>query len=228
MSASAVAQGAGAVYVLDRFGPGEFGVTATRPFVVGLGGALRPGSTSERALTIALAAAAARGAETQLFVGQSIGFASYDTTVSARTPETLALMAALRRADGVIIASPSYHGSISGLVKNALDYVEDLRADVRPYFTDRAVGLIVCGEGVQGLGPTLAALRAIVHALRGWPTPYGVVINTGLKPFGPDGASQNDEISAQIGLVADQVVDFANAHRNRPRGAQNTVAAPSS
>jgi FMN reductase len=199
-------------------------MAAVRPFIVGLGGTLRPGSTSERALTIALAAATARGADTRLFAGPSISFAPYDPAIAERSLEAAALIAALREADGVIIASPSYHGSISGLVKNALDYTEDMRADARPYFADRPVGLIVCGDGVQGLGSTLATLRSIVHALRGWPTPYGAVINSALKPFEPDGQLRTEEVSKQIAMVADQVMDFAEWRFRPPRAAQKSVA----
>jgi FMN reductase len=199
-------------------------MAAVRPFIVGLGGTLRPGSTSERALTIALATAAARGADTRLFAGPSISFASYDPAIAERSPEVAEFIAALRKADGVIIASPSYHGSISGLVKNALDYTEDMRADARPYFSDRPVGLIVGGDGVQGLGSTLATLRAIVHALRGWPTPYGATINSALKPFEPDNQLRIEEVSKQIAIVADQVMDFAECRFKSPRGVQKSVA----
>lgn len=52
------------------------------------------------------------------------------------------LIAALRLADGIVIASPGYHGSISGAVKNALDYTEEMAGDDRPYFSSRGVGCI--------------------------------------------------------------------------------------
>ena len=96
-----------------------------------------------------------------------------DTGVEARQA---ALVGAVRACDGLIIASPGYHGSVSGLVKNALDGLEDLRDDRRPYLHGRAVGLIVTADGAQAGGSTLAALRSVVHALRGWPTPLGVVM----------------------------------------------------
>jgi FMN reductase len=99
------------------------------PLVVGIGGTLRDGSTSERALRLALAEAARLGAKTQIFAGQSLNLPHYDTI--ERTERATSLVEALRTADGVIIATPSYHGSISGLVKNAIDYTEDLRADAR-------------------------------------------------------------------------------------------------
>ncbi len=50
----------------------------------------------------------------------------------------------IRQCDGLIVATPAYHGTLSGLVKNALDYLEELRDDERPYLDGRAVGCIVC------------------------------------------------------------------------------------
>lgn len=185
----------------------------TRPLIVGLGGTTRVGSTTERALRIALDRAAALGARTRLFAGADLHLAHFDPSTADRGKHESALVDALREADGVIIATPSYHGSISGMVKNALDYTEDLRRDVRPYLEARAVGCIVCAEGAQAMGATLAALRAIIHALRGWPTPYGAVVNTGGPAFdaGPNGT--DPAVLQQLELVAAQVLEFARMRR---------------
>ena len=59
-------------------------------------------------------------------------------------------------------------------MKNAIDLLEDLRGDSRVYLDGRAVGCIVTAAGWQGCNTTLGAMRGIVHALRGWPTPLGV------------------------------------------------------
>jgi FMN reductase len=106
-------------------------VNRRRPLIVGVGGTLRDGSTSERALRLALRAAGAMGCSTEIFAGQAINLPPYDPADGRRSPEAGALVAALRRADGVILSSPGYHGTISGLLKNALDYTEDLRGDAR-------------------------------------------------------------------------------------------------
>ena len=109
----------------------------------------------------------------------------------------------------MILSSPGYHGSISGLLKNALDYSEDMRADERVYLADRAVGIIVCADGIQAMGSTLNTLRSIAHALRAWPTPFAAVVNSGARPFGPDGACKSAEVEQSLRLVAAQVVEFA-------------------
>lgn len=126
-----------------------------------------------------------------------------------RTSAAQRLVSQLARADGVLIASPSYHGGLSGLVKNALDYAEDLRDDVRPYLDGRAVGCIACAHGWQATTTTLVSLRSVVHALRGWPTPLGVAINTSAPLLNLDGTVADEAAFAQLQLVGRQVAEFA-------------------
>jgi FMN reductase len=180
-----------------------------RPFVVGLGGTTRPGSSSECALRIALAAAESCGAETALLSGRDLSLAIYDPTQVERSEGARRLLSVLARCDGVILSTPGYHGSISGLVKNALDYIEDLRGDSRTYLDGRAVGCIVCAYGWQAGGTTLVSLRTIVHALRGWPTPLGVTINSAVTGFAENGTCLDSTVASQLQIVGRQVVEFA-------------------
>jgi FMN reductase len=181
---------------------------ARRPFIVGIGGTTRPSSSCEAALLYALDRAAARGAETEAFTGASLALPIFDPQSPVRSDDAARLVAALRRADGVIIASPGYHGLISGMLKNALDYTEDMRADARPYLDGRAVGCIVSANGAQALGSTLASLRSMIHALRGWPTPYGATLVSGAVAF-ERGVPTDAANRAALETVADQVADFA-------------------
>jgi FMN reductase len=179
------------------------------PLVVGLGGTLRRGSSSEVALRVALDAAAAAGARTETFVGEDLEFPIYAPERPGRDPRVQAFLGAIRRADAVIIASPGYHGSISGLIKNALDYLEDMRDDSRPYLDGMAVGCIVCAYGWQATGTTLSALRDVVHALRGWPTPFGATINTSANIFA-GGRCIDPKAQLQLSTVGRQVVEFTH------------------
>ena len=181
------------------------------PLIVGIGGTTRAGSTSERTLVKALDAATRLGARTRLFGG---GFLSrlpiYDPASSGDSSELAELLEAVRDADGVLIATPGYHGSVSGLIKNTLDSLEGLREDARPYFEGRAVGCIVTADGWQACGTTLAALRTIVHALRGWPTPLGVTFNPSAGAlFDQAGQLCEERDARQIDMLAAQVVEFA-------------------
>ncbi|CAN5894897.1 NAD(P)H-dependent oxidoreductase [soil metagenome] len=183
------------------------------PLIVGLGGTTRPGSTSEQALQTALAHARALGCETLCFVGAGLPSEIYDPARPERSDAARELVDALRRADGVLISTPAYHGGLSGLVKNALDFVEDLRGDERIYLEGRAVGSIVCAEGPQAMGSTLASLRAIVHTLRGWPTPFGAALNSTAVPFGAEGRAADPVAINACEMVAAEVVAFARMWR---------------
>jgi FMN reductase len=200
---------------LSRLASQEFAVTsepsAKAPLIVGVGGTTRPGSTSERVLVKALEAAEARGARTRLFGGALLSqIPIYDPATADGSPEMQALIEGVREADGVIICTPGYHGSMSGVIKNALDALEGLRGDVRPYFDGRAVGCIVTADGGQAGGTALSALRTVIHALRGWPTPMGVSLNGGAGPlFNAEGGFTHERDAASVALLAGQVVDFA-------------------
>jgi FMN reductase len=183
----------------------------SRPLIVGFGGTTRPGSSGERMVAAVLAATAERGAETRLFGGVALATLPHFAPENPeRTPEQREFVEAVRAADGLIIGSPGYHGGVSGLVKNAIDLLEDLRGDARVYFDGRAVGLVVTAAGWQAGGVTLSALRGIVHAMRGWPTPLGIAVNTvAQKPFDADGRLVDAEITAQVQAMAEQVMRLA-------------------
>ena len=178
------------------------------PYIVAVGGTLRPGSTTEKAMQHVLNAADRAGARTRLISGAALQLPMYEPDNPERTDAARDLVAQLALADGIILGSPGYHGSISGLVKNALDYAEDLRGDRRPYFSGRAVGCIATGGGWPGAVNTLGALRDIVHALRGWPTPLGAAINSSERVFDDDGQCVVPRVSQMLDLIAAEVLGF--------------------
>lgn len=172
------------------------------PHIVALGGTLRAESTTGKLLAAALAMAEARGARTTLLTGDAIAFPHYEPGNAEGNAAIAHYLEALRSADAIIVGSPGYHGTLSGLVKTALDYVELLRGDERVYFDGLPVGLIATAAGWQAAVSTLQALRTITHSLRGWPTPMGLAINT---------AEPGDAIlacDAAMRIMIDQIFDF--------------------
>lgn len=173
-------------------------------YIVGIGGTLRPMSSSDRALRAALDLAEEQGARTRHFTGEQLAtLPMYDPMDPVRTDAAREFVDELRLADGYVIASASYHGGVPGMLKNAIDYTEDMVADDNVYLAGKPVGLITVGKGWQAGATTLSALRDIMHALRGWPTPYGCVLNTEAVDQGTDAVAA---ASANLGLVASEVV----------------------
>lgn len=178
--------------------------------IVGIGGTTKPGSSTEKAMLACLAEVEALGHRTTAFAGEELtALPHYTEDESDRTDLAKEFVAAMRDADGIVIASPAYHGNMSGLVKNALDYTQDMMQDARVYFEGRSVGLISTGYGWQGIVNTLAGLRSVAHGLRGWPTPLGACVNSLDKPFGPDGEIVDEKVAFQLKTVAAEVVQGA-------------------
>jgi FMN reductase len=178
-----------------------------KPLIVGIGGAVGGASSTEHASRAALRAAEAAGVDTRLFGGEELArLPHYNPKQPQRTDDEQELVDAVRKARGLIIASPGYHGSISGVVKNALDLLEDTARDAeRVYLTDLPVGIIATAYGWQATGGTIAALRSIVHAFRGWPTPFAAAINSRLSRFDAISGAADPEVMDQLAIVGRQV-----------------------
>jgi FMN reductase len=193
------------------------------PLIVGIGGTAAPESSTETALKLALAAAERGGVRTKLFGAETLAALPHYMTPASRTSEHAhELLDSIRKADGFIIASPGYHGSISGIVKNAIDYVEETAKDARVYLDGLPVGLIATAYGWQAATSTLATLRSIVHALRGWPTPLGAAVNCSggiLK----GGVCSDPRALVQLDLVGQQVCQFARLRQSNPRIMETTT-----
>ena len=110
--------------------------------VVGLCGSLRKGSTTHAALRIALAGAKEAGAEVELIDLSEYKLIFYGEVAeeSEYPPDVFKLKKKVQRAHGILLGTPEYHGSFSGVLKNALDlmWFEE--------FENKVVGLI----GVSG------------------------------------------------------------------------------
>ena len=173
------------------------------PVIVGLGGSAREGSLTNLLLTRCLDKAADLGARTSALLGpQLAGLPMYgEDNDPAGSAE---LIAAVRAADCVLIGTPGYHGGMSGMVKNAIDHLELLREDTRPYLDGKAVGVIVTAAGWQACGTTLTSVRSAVHALRGWPTPFGVTVNS------VEQQADDARVDAALAVLAGQLVEFAS------------------
>lgn len=179
------------------------------PLIVGLGGSPGAGSSTQLLLEQCLRHAERLGARTEVFTGVELGsLPIYGAGEIAPGDLAAALVDAVRRADGVVIATPGYHGGMSGLIKNALDHLEALRDDERPYLDGRAAGVIVSAAGWQAAGTALVSVRSAIHALRGWPTPFGVTVNSAEQTPDAEGA-YDDRVDAGLAILAGQLVDFA-------------------
>jgi FMN reductase len=181
------------------------------PLVVGIGGSTNPDSVTNQLLDRCLSEVGVLGARTQSFTGVALAELPIYTGESNSSAGT-ALLDTVRRADCVIIATPGYHGGMSGLVKNALDHLDELRDDRRPYLDGRAVGVIVTAAGWQACGTALVSVRSAIHALRGWPTPFGVTMNSVEQDV------DDPRVAGAVRILAGQLMQFATWQQRQTIG----------
>ena len=113
----------------------------------------------------------------------------------------------LRTADGIILGSPEIHGSISGVLKNALDLTD------RELFEGKMLGIIGVAGGRMGATETLSHMRAIGRSLHAWVVPTQVSIAAAGEAFGSGGEPANVEIGERLKSVGRQVAHFARLHK---------------
>jgi FMN reductase len=174
--------------------------------IVGLGGSLARVSRSRAALKAALEGAGDAEAETQLLDLRELALPLYDPDQPEPTPAAATLIESCHSADGLLWSSPLYQGTISGALKNALDWLHELGRRDPPYLHDKVIGLISAAGGTQGL-QAINTMEFSVRALRGWAVPYVVPISSGL--FDPQGRLRDDAVQAQLRRLGSEVVRAA-------------------
>ncbi|MFB6228930.1 MAG: NADPH-dependent FMN reductase [Halobacteriales archaeon] len=138
------------------------------PTVIGICGSLRDTSRTRIAVSEALAASAQAGASVELVDLRSYELPSLNAT-DTEVPDATEFQETVKRADSVLLATPNYHGSYSGALKNALDYCG------RDEFAETTVGLLEVAAGTFP-GSALIHLRTVSRTLRAWTLPTEVAI----------------------------------------------------
>jgi len=165
--------------------------------VLGMSGSLRRESYNRKALQVAKRFAADAGAQVSEADLQELALPIYDGDLEAQgMPDSvLRLKAAVETADVILIASPEYNHSISGALKNAIDWLSrrknSLDGKVAAVF-GASTGGFGTVRGQYHLRQTLGALNVTVI-----PQPQ-VHIGRAADAFNSDGALQNAQTAALL------------------------------
>ena len=180
-------------------------------YILGIGGSMKANSTSLWALERALKAAQTTGATTELLALRDLKLPLYDPTQAFEGLDTNAkrFLNAVRKADAFIWSTPAYHGTIAGVVKNALDFIEFLSDDPRPYIHNKVVGLIATAGGDLAAVNAINAMVHVAHAIRGIPAPLFVAIPQGWKVFDKQGKILEEKWAGRLDQLGQLVVEMA-------------------
>jgi FMN reductase len=108
-------------------------------------------------------------------------------------------------ADAFVLASPDYHGSMSGTMKNFLDHFWE-------EFAGKTFGYI-CTSHEKGL-TVMDQMRTAVRQCYGWSMPYGVSINSG-QDLDSNGEIINLQLSKRLSMLARDLVVYGRLIRNQ-------------
>jgi FMN reductase len=172
---------------------------APEPFhILGVNGSLREKSRTALALRQLLDFAAEHGAETRILDLRELELPLYRPDRSGNSAAELRMGGDMTWASGVVLASPDYHGSMSGTMKNFLDYNwEECAGKVFGY---------LCSSHEKGL-TVMDQMRTVVRQCYGWSMPYGVSFN-GKEDFDSEGLLKNAKVQARLRMLARDLVVY--------------------
>jgi FMN reductase len=177
--------------------------------VVGICGSLRKGSYTRVALAVALRGAAERGAETKLIDLRDYQLGFCNGGDEADYPKDVArLRENVRNAQGIILATPEYHGGYSGVLKNALDLMGF------DEFEGKMIGLVGVSGGGMGAFGALSALRSVGRALHAWVVPEQAAVASVDEVFDEKGNCRDERIEKRLKAVGQQAAKFAGLHNS--------------
>ncbi len=178
--------------------------------IVGIAGSLRDTSYTRMAVEIALEGARELGAEARLIDlrDYDLVFCDGSRKEGERAPDLLRLRRDVSEAHGIILGSPEYHGSFSGVLKNALDLMGF------DQFGGKIVGLVGVSGGSLGAVNALNDLRRVARWIHAWVIPEQASIPQAWDYFDDDGHLNDEKMAERLREVGRQVARFAYLHHS--------------
>ncbi len=162
--------------------------------VVALVGSTRKNSTTRKAVDIVTSEIKKHDIEVDIIHFADVKLPIYEGDLDKEhyPTEVKQFIEKMAEADGVILASPEYHGSVSGVLKNALDYVGAREMSGK-------IAAIVCTAGSKlGAANTVNTLHQICRNLHAWALPQSPSIPASYEAFEPDGSLKDDNLQGRL------------------------------
>ena len=171
--------------------------------ILGVGSSMREGSFSTAALKTALEMTKKSGVESRLLDLQKTQLPMFYSQ-KIETNEMKQVKDSVKWADAFILATPDYHGSMSGTMKNFLDY----------FWSDFAGKLFgyICASHEKGL-TAMDQMRTAVRQCYGWSMPYGVSIH-GEEDF-ENGVLTNTKLKSRLRMLARDLIVYGDVVRRQ-------------
>jgi NAD(P)H-dependent FMN reductase len=176
--------------------------------IVGINGSLRPQSYSAQALYLAAARVEALGVQVEILDLRKLSLPfCHGGDDYSDYPDVEKLRQTVREADGLILVTPEYHGSVSGVLKNALDLMDF------EHLEGKVTGLISVLGG-QSNSNALNDLRIIMRWVHAWVIPEQIAVGQAWKVFNDEGKLLDEKLSQRLDKFAQSLVENTAKLRN--------------
>lgn len=176
--------------------------------IVGLSGSLRKGSFSTKILQSALQLAKEKGMEVDEIDLNELNLPFCDGSKTYPLhPGVEILKEKIKSSKAIIIVTPEYHGSLSGVLKNALDLLD----------TEQVAGKVVAIIGVMGGAYSLDALntlRLVFRQLNAWVVPQQLVVSKAYDALDEHGKLKNSDHQNRLIQLVDTLLDASRRFHN--------------
>lgn len=187
--------------------------------VLAFAGSTREGSLNRRLVRVAARGAQAAGADCSLIDLRDWSLPLYDGDLERAQGLPSAARALKQRlvaSAGLLVASPEYNGSLSGVLKNTLDWLSRAAESPGPDlagFRGKVVGVMSASTGPLGGARGLAHLRAVLAALGCLVLPDEVTVRNATDAFDAAGEPVDPRLRERLERLGARVVEVARATR---------------
>lgn len=168
-------------------------------------GSLTAGGTTKMALSLVLKGASEFGVNTRLIELRDYKLAFCgEVDEKDYPPDVFRLRKELKESNGIILGTPEYHGSLTGVLKNMLDLMS------QDEFEGKIVGLVGVAGGHTGALNSLNTMRTIGRNMHCWVLPQEVSIAESSKVFNENGTVNDPLIEQRLLHMGRQIVKFTS------------------
>lgn len=186
-------------------------MTGTKLRIALIAGSNRENATSTKLLRYMAETLRKRGMNATLIDLYETPVPLYSPDADGSDASTVAMVRAVGEADAVVLGTPEYHGSISGVLKNALDYMGSAEFSGKPVLSVSSSG------GAVGVS-SLTHLQTIVRNLHGVNSPEWLSLGGDARRFAADGSPADAAVRQRVERTLDCLVRLAELLRPNAAG----------
>ncbi|HYM20213.1 MAG TPA: NADPH-dependent FMN reductase [Candidatus Kapabacteria bacterium] len=174
--------------------------------ILGICGNMKPYSATAAVLKLSLEASARAGSDISFYdiAEHPLPFCDARDDESTYPPEVHEFRKQVRDSQGIILATPDYHNSFSGSLKNALDLCSSEE------FDHKIIGIIGVAGGGAGAINAITQLRTVMRSVGAWVIPHQVSIAHSSSLFSAANTIADPSVAKRVEKLGADVVKYAN------------------